>query len=327
MAGREGRLPESLLREGLAMVQAAAADAVAAGLRVTVLRDMGVPAIAAAGADIRVVDSRTTHDQLVADLAEQSDATLVIAPELDGVLASTVERVTQAGGRLVSPGSDFVRVAADKSITAERLTAAGVATPRSVVVPPDEPLPDGFDYPAVIKPIDGAGSQDTHVVAVADDRPPAYPWPRLLQRYTPGAPVSVAAIGVTGAEPLLLPPCRQRLTGDGRLQYLGGSTPLPAGLAARAHELAAATLAALPPLVGYAGVDLVLGDAPDGSRDTVIEINPRLTTSFVGLRAACRPGLLAAAMLAGAAGEATPLVFDPRPLAFDADGTVYYDRE
>lgn len=64
MAGREGRLPESLLREGLAMVQAVAADAIASGLRVTLLRDIGVPAIVAPGARILDVDSRSTHDRL-----------------------------------------------------------------------------------------------------------------------------------------------------------------------------------------------------------------------------------------------------------------------
>ena len=41
----------------------------------------------------------------------------------------------------------------------------------------------------------------------------------------------------------------------------------------------------MPGLLGYVGVDLVLGDAADGSRDYAIEINPRLTTSYVGLRA------------------------------------------
>ena len=58
----------------------------------------------------------------------------------------------------------------------------------------------------------------------------------------------------------------------------------------------------MPPTVGYVGVDLVLGREPDGSEDVVIEINPRLTTSYVGLRAAARTNL-AEAMWQVAQGE------------------------
>jgi predicted ATP-grasp superfamily ATP-dependent carboligase len=35
---------------------------------------------------------------------------------------------------------------------------------------------------------------------------------------------------------------------------------------------------------GYHGVDLLLGDATDGADDVVLELNPRMTTSYVGLR-------------------------------------------
>jgi predicted ATP-grasp superfamily ATP-dependent carboligase len=63
-----------------------------------------------------------------------------------------------------------------------------------------------------------------------------------------------------------------------------------------------AALAALPPANGYVGIDLILGDATDGSQDVVIEINPRLTTSYVALRQHYRTNL-AAAMLQVIAGQ------------------------
>jgi predicted ATP-grasp superfamily ATP-dependent carboligase len=52
-----------------------------------------------------------------------------------------------------------------------------------------------------------------------------------------------------------------------------------------------------------------------------VEINPRLTTSYLGLRAASRASL-AKAMLDVAEGRCPTLSFDPQPLEFDADGTV-----
>jgi predicted ATP-grasp superfamily ATP-dependent carboligase len=113
----------------------------------------------------------------------------------------------------------------------------------------------------------------------------------------------------------------QRLSNDGFFSYLGGSTPLDPDLAARARQVALAAVASLPDPHGYIGVDLVLGENSDGSGDCIIEINPRLTTSYIGLRASCRENL-AAAMLAIAANR--PAALSPRaePVEFDFDGAV-----
>jgi predicted ATP-grasp superfamily ATP-dependent carboligase len=66
---------------------------------------------------------------------------------------------------------------------------------------------------------------------------------------------------------------------------------------------------------------LVLGDDPFGDQDVVIEVNPRVTTSYVGLRAAAESNL-AAAMLALVEDRAPDLRYSPESLEFDADGTV-----
>jgi predicted ATP-grasp superfamily ATP-dependent carboligase len=106
---------------------------------------------------------------------------------------------------------------------------------------------------------------------------------------------------------------------------LGGELPLSAGLAERASALAERALAAMPVTVGYVGVDLVLGREPDGSEDAVIEINPRLTTSYVGLRTAATTNL-ADVMWRVAQGESQPVEFSNKPIEFDANGNVSYLR-
>jgi predicted ATP-grasp superfamily ATP-dependent carboligase len=76
-------------------------------------------------------------------------------------------------------------------------------------------------------------------------------------------------------------------------------------------------------LSGYVGVDLILGNAADGSKDIAIEINPRLTTSYVGLRALARFNL-AEAMLALALGQQLPeITWHSGIVRFLADGTVH----
>jgi predicted ATP-grasp superfamily ATP-dependent carboligase len=140
------------------------------------------------------------------------------------------------------------------------------------------------------------------------------------EEFVPGLAASVAVLcGPAGNHSL--PTCQQRLSADGRFTYLGGRLPLEPPLDQRARRLAEAAVAALPQPRGYIGVDLVLGDAADGSGDRVIEINPRLTTSYVGLRAAAKSNL-AAAMLAVVRGDAPDLCFHSEPVEFAADGTI-----
>ena len=51
-----------------------------------------------------------------------------------------------------------------------------------------------------------------------------------------------------------------------------------------AARLASAFAAKLDPFAGYLGVDLILGPDSDGAQDRIVDVNPRITTSFVGYR-------------------------------------------
>jgi predicted ATP-grasp superfamily ATP-dependent carboligase len=320
-----GLLPASLVREGAAMMGALAADLLRVeGFRLTALRDPRIVQLALGSCRVSDILSRSSHDEELERMAAAADATILIAPEFDGILWKTARRVTAAGAQLLSPSPAFIRIATDKQRTCEVLQAAGVPVPVGRILESDEPLPAQFEYPAVAKPIDGAGSQDTYFVRGRHDAPPAYAWRRRLERFVPGLPASVAVLcGPTGH--MTLQPCKQRISDDGRLRYLGGELPLAPGLAERARSLADRALAAMPPAVGYVGVDLVLGREPDGGEDAVIEINPRMTTSYLGLRAAAKSNL-AEAMWHAAGGDLRPIEFADRPIEFDASGNVSFLR-
>jgi predicted ATP-grasp superfamily ATP-dependent carboligase len=320
-----GPLPASLVLEGSAMIGALAADLVRIdGCRVSAMRDPRILQLALHGCRVVDVTSSSAHNEEYAQLASQADATILIAPEFDGILLKAANRVLESGGRLASPPPEFIRLAGNKQRTCETLSAANVPTTRGLALEPDEPLPSDFPYPAVIKPIDGAGSQDTYIVSGPHDTPPAYAWPRRFEQYLPGMAASVAML--CGPESrVALAPCKQRLSDDGRLRYLGGELPLPTGLAERAATLAEQALAVLPQTVGYVGVDVVLGRDPNGSEDAVIEVNPRLTTSYVGLRAAAHTNL-AEAMWRVSQGEPRSVAFSDRPIEFDPAGNVSFIR-
>ena len=323
LVDESGPLPASLVREGATMIGALAADfARMKGCRLTALRDPRVLQLALPGCEIVDVLSKSAHGEELEKQASAADASVIIAPEFDRILLSTAKRATTGGGRLISPSPGFIQLAADKQRTCERLRAAGVPTSEGILLESDEPLPAAFNYPAVLKPVDGAGSQDIYVVSGPHDSTPAYAWPRRLERFMPGMAASVAVLcGPSQRVPLA--PCRQRLSDDGRLRYLGGELPLAKGLAERAMQLADRAIAAMPATIGYVGVDLVLGRDPHGSEDAVIEINPRLTTSYVGLRAAARTNL-AEAMWRISRGENAVVDFDSRPIEFDPSGNVSF---
>jgi len=123
----------------------------------------------------------------------------------------------------------------------------------------------------------------------------------IVQEFVPGRAASVAFL-CGPHEKLALLPTFQLLSDDGRFNYLGGELPIPDELAKRAVTLGRRAVECVQGLLGYVGVDLVLGDAADGSRDYALEINPRLTTSYIGLRALADFNI-AHAMLRVAGGE------------------------
>lgn len=319
---------EGLLAEGLAMVRAVTEDfAALEGVEVWGLRDSRLADFSLPRREIMVASSAEERRDFVR-LAGKCEWTLIIAPELDGMLAERVNWLRETNTRLLTPAGEFLAIASSKNGTAEHLRACGVPTPAT----PTEP----YHFPLVLKRDDGAGSlamrlmhnqEEWETVSSSIPLPSAaFPQRRRdrgaeeeyrLEQFCPGLPVSVALLcGPAGNVPLQ--PCEQRLEPD-TLAYLGGSTPLPQDLEKRAQSLALAAIGAMPPTVGYVGVDLVLGETVDGSQDVVIEINPRLTTSYVGLRRACRQNL-AQAMLDVANGGRVELSFRKERVEFRADG-------
>lgn len=335
--GNAPTFPTSLLTEGSAMLAALVADFGAlAGVEVTIMRDHRVPAWALSDCEVVSVTSAEQEQATFARCVAQADWTVVIAPEFEQHLFTKCRMVETSGGRLLGPSSEIVRLAGDKHAMAEHLIAAGISAPEGRILDSNEPWPVDFTYRAVMKPRDGAGSLDVHLVErdgvgslfrattssnrmttpEKDSRPLR---PMRLERFYPGLAASVAVLcGPRGN--VALTPCQQRLSDDGRFTYLGGSLPLEPFLARRATDLAQQAVGTLPQPLGYLGVDLVLGEKADGNDDVVIEINPRLTTSYVGLRVATIDNL-AGAMLAVAEGKPPALRCRPGRVEFDADGT------
>jgi predicted ATP-grasp superfamily ATP-dependent carboligase len=271
----------ALRGEGWAMLSAVLEDCAAAGIEAVTLLDHSFDG---PGEFLR--------------RAAAADYTWVIAPESDGILATHCRWIEEAGGRSLNCTPAAIDLAGDKLALGDLWRQRELATPEVMSWPAE---PDANFYPAVWKPRDGAGSQATFLVRYRQEaqaaeeqaRQEGFVGPAVLQRWVPGQSASVAwLIGPRQAVPLL--PARQVLSDDGRFHYRGGELPLPADQAERAIRLSRGAIDAQTGLHGYVGVDLVLGEAADGSQDYLIELNPRLTTSYLGLRMLARFNLMQA---------------------------------
>lgn len=258
-------------------------------------------------------------------LVRRADFTIAIAPETRGTLRQLAASIARAGGTSLGSSPEAIDLVADKLRLAGHLTRVGVPSPRAIQVEPRLGLPPDAAYPAILKPVDGAGCLDTLHVADRDD-PIVSSFSGeigMLQPFVRGEARSATFLARPDGPPILLGVALQSITiDDSRLAYRGGTIltdDLP-----RDHP-ARCAVASVPGLSGLVGVDYIQnGIAFDA---VIIEINPRPTTSCVGLVASLDPGRLAEAWLDSAEGtkrvRSSPRRLPGRTTSFRADGSIF----
>ncbi len=283
----EPELPRALAAEALAILQALLADARAWGrFPVVTTRDARLDGVGLPADRVVELDHRVYRTELAA-LAAECGAAIVVAPESGGALEDVTRLLAGAGVAVLGSAPEAVAVAADKWVCHRRFVGAGLPTPQTLRVAPAgaAAAAERLGYPVVVKPLDGAGCAG---VCLAADRPAlegalALPALRrepavLVQRYAGGMAGSVSLL-VAGGRSVAVSLNEQRLCPGAPFTYDGGVASVGHPRRAEAEDLAREAVALVPGLQGYVGVDVVLG------RDDckLIEINPRPTTSCVGL--------------------------------------------
>ncbi len=214
----------------------------------------------------------------VAELSKECDAGIVIAP--DELLTHLTELVESNTVNL-GCSSHCVRICADKLRTTEILSEAGIPVPGII-------RETATARRCVTKPRYGCASEGVFI----RDKPPGYHLDGsgsgsesepITVEYIGGEAISSSVVaGPSGILPLTVNKQFIQVEQSGRIRYTGGLVPYHMD-AEREREIFARSkqVVAVLGCEGYVGIDFVLREG-DG-RAFVVDVNPRPTTSIVGI--------------------------------------------
>jgi predicted ATP-grasp superfamily ATP-dependent carboligase len=291
-------IPPSILSEGFGMLRSVASDFKAAGNEVTVLLDARISKLnPPINAQCTVpIFYKGEPEKFLGNIAQNNDAIYLIAPETGQTLQSLAEISEKTGKISLNCESQVIKKVEDKSVFYETIQKFA-STPKTVVLNIDDGLTktkqtihEMLGYPIVLKPTNGTScsglslvTHETHLANALKKICAESTCKRLIaQEFVYGEDASVSLIS-TGKKAKALSLNKQNIilgSSDASSSYEGGIVPLDHRLKHEAFKAAERVTEAFPGLKGYVGVDLVLAE----NKPYIVDFNPRLTTSYVGLR-------------------------------------------
>ncbi|MEM2213668.1 MAG: ATP-grasp domain-containing protein [Candidatus Nezhaarchaeales archaeon] len=221
------------------------------------------------------------------------DLIFIIAPSAGRTLYNLVKACEDEGLDVMDSPSTAVFLATDKALMARNLELHGIRTAKTIV----SRLEDGlrnieqalYTYEkVVVKPADGDGCAGLSLVTNLDEAPLALDILRqctklpyfLIQEYVEGLNLSVCLLALDGdVLPLSINMQKVHVKGPRESSiYIGSMVPYEEN--EKVLKVAVKTIRSLGDVKGFFGIDVVLKD----DEPYVIEVNPRLTTSYLALR-------------------------------------------
>ncbi|MDD2863850.1 MAG: ATP-grasp domain-containing protein [Methylococcales bacterium] len=224
-------------------------------------------------ADIEVIIAIKEHFQ---NQLKTVDAAWIIAPEFDEILQYFCELVENENKILLTSPSKVVAQTANKLTTFDMLTAAKIQTVPTEIFDSAKRYDKTREW--IIKPIDGAGAENTFLLQAENDWSalPSVEKTFLIQPHIQGEKVSLSCIFKNGQAQLLCVNLQvfEMKKRQFELKNIAVNFKQDDG---RYQKLASQIASAFPDLLGYVGIDVIENE----TGCFVLEINPRLTTSFV----------------------------------------------
>lgn len=286
-------LPPSLANEGNEMLSAIVHDmALLSDIDLIILRDSRLEPFLDVVNHPRhhclTIDNNHSFQQHYACSINNADAVLIIAPETDGGLQNLQQSVLNQHKYLLGCQPIATQICTDKFICHQQLVSNNVLTPHTL--PANDWSLNPFNSPSgfIVKPRDGAGCIDTLFFAERSDletwltSTPILHNKMIIQPYIEGQTLSLTVL-MDHYESHVLAVNQQYIErNNGRFSFHGcsvnGITEVQFNLS-NAVAIAQSIHLAIPGLWGFVGIDLIVTD----NDAYIVEINPRLTTAYVGL--------------------------------------------
>ncbi|MFK7794215.1 MAG: ATP-grasp domain-containing protein [Gammaproteobacteria bacterium] len=268
-------LPDGLKQEGLLMLNAVLADCSRmSDIHLTTCLDPRIE-LTDINVDVYPVVKSVDYMQQVSKLAHENDYAWVIAPESAGVLESLISRLTKENIPTINCDASSIRIAGDKIKCALQLLEAGIDTAVNFSLAEAQQ----YTNKTVIKSRFGVGCEglkvcDSGVLALEciDD---FNQW--VVQAYIEGEHLSLSLLCYSGEARILS--CNKQVFSGNEEPKLKSCHVNEISINEKMEILANNIAKTFPGFAGYVGVDLI----KRGSDYVVIDINPRLTSSYVGL--------------------------------------------
>jgi predicted ATP-grasp superfamily ATP-dependent carboligase len=298
-----GELPHGLAEEALGMLWAVLTDfrnwkAVRTITALDPRFEERVPGLnrATLPADEVVCVPQNGYQEHYPLLLKRCDAVLIIAPETSNILSSLTKQAERVGLPILGSSSSAVTIAGNKESCYRLFRKAQLRIPetRTVRFASVPRAAKQLGFPLVMKPVDGIACEGVCLIEHPSDLTLALEMVRettscerlMLQSFAHGVHASVSLLNTADlCLPLTLN--LQFIEPGMPFRYFGTRVPFEHPKGILGVELARSAVAAIPGLKGYVGVDLVLSE----DSAYVIEVNPRLTTSYIGLRQVCAVNL------------------------------------
>jgi predicted ATP-grasp superfamily ATP-dependent carboligase len=310
-------IPKSLLCEGITMWRALIDDfAQWADVTTPVDSRLSLPTDGLNATCIPMIPQGLPWPEWM-EAAHPCDQVLIVAPETDSLLMQGIAAFRSAGFQVLALTDAALTITSDKWQTAKWLHREGIPHPETWVWDPagksivhSQPLSSAPIASARyeverfwVKPRDGCGAMGLRCYEQLDQAMDSMQPGEMVQRHAEGRSGSILGIGngidstcdwmpavwqTIGPRGNATPfgrmePSTQAPQDEGGWVYQGGCGPVAPAIQRRADILAARVLKSLPGNIGgFVGIDWIVADDP--SMDCVIEINPRLTSSYIGVR-------------------------------------------
>lgn len=293
----QGELIEEILLEGYAMLRALIEDLKKTGYYVITTIDSRLRKYYQLIADEVITVPRDKNPlKLLKTCLNSINGVIIIAPAFKEALYGITCFFEKEKIKILGSTSNAVKICSNKYKTYNFLKNAQISIPRTLLGSLHDDIKSleekvlKIGYPVVLKPVDGVGCAGLSLVSKKKELKAAAERVRnetqesyfLIQEYLEGDHASVSLLS-NGEKVASLALNAQHIklgSPDEGSIYEGGHTPFDHQLESLAMDEAVKAVKTIEGLKGYVGVDLVL----TGEKPVVVEVNPRLTTSYLGLR-------------------------------------------